>query len=283
MIKTPQAKTVVLMVLTLCLAGSVSAGTVSYWQLDESGNTFVDAVNGYNMSRDLGSQSTDVAADPIPNPDPGPFSTGTPADNPNSQLNFSAHRSVGSTVNTNFAMTDSSSWTLELFFKAGTQSGWGFMAGTRQYTGTWRGYQIKIGTDGKVDVYLQAGDLASQKGEIFKTTGRYDDNEWHHLAMTWDHNAGANGTVTLFIDQDQVGQAAGFGDLNETINHVLAIGARDSGGNRVYTNDPVEGLFDEARFSDEVLSPDEFLVAPEPTSMGLLAVGGLVALRRRRR
>lgn len=42
------------------------------------------------------------------------------------------------------------------------------------------------------------------------------------------------------------------------------------------------GWMDEFRISDEALTPDQFLIAPEPGTIGLLGIGGLALLLRRR-
>ena len=105
-------------------------------------------------------------------------------------------------------------------------------------------------------------------------------------------NAGVPGdtsdqTISLYMRDPATGQyvlqeqeedlVGGFGlqDRNWTV------------GRGMYANNPadwVNGFVDEVRISDSALSTGQFLGAvPEPSALGVLAVAGLFALRRRRR
>jgi hypothetical protein len=56
-------------------------------------------------------------------------------------------------------------------------------------------------------------------------------------------------------------------------------------GRGMYANNPgdwINGQVDEIRISDVALAPGQLLAVPEPSALGVLAVGGLLALRRRR-
>lgn len=98
---------------------------------------------------------------------------------------------------------------------------------------------------------------------------------WHHYAMTLDVT-NATSHCKLYIDGSLVGTESSGGQQS-LVNASFYLGAR-SGGVAPYT-----GFIDELRISDQILSPSQFLIIPEPTVLALLACacGAMVGWRRR--
>jgi hypothetical protein len=103
------------------------------------------------------------------------------------------------------------------------------------------------------------------------------DDKWHHIAGTFDTTATGQ-EVKLYIDGslDATGSSGSLATNTRAVN----IGASWGGGtfNRFFN-----GLVDEVRISDVVLTPGEFLV-PEPGTLTLMSFGlALLGLGHRRR
>ncbi len=99
-----------------------------------------------------------------------------------------------------------------------------------------------------------------------------NDGEWHHVALTYD---ALNGIATLFVDYDNSTSRTITGALRYSSNP-LTFG--NLGGGRAF-----DGLIDEVRLTNQVLTPSQFLYAiPEPGTLLLLVAGGLVMLLLRR-
>ena len=153
------------------------------------------------------------------------------------------------------------------------------------------GYTLVL-VDGQLQIRLGRGgqdpnatdDFAAVRADSAITKG-----EWVHVAGTWD---GSTGDMKLFVDYTEVA-ASQVGSLPTSLTGTLSgasndgpasIGAlvRSPGGPAVGAEGQFfDGSIDEVRISDEALSPSAFI--PEPATVGLLAVGGVVMLARRRR
>lgn len=99
------------------------------------------------------------------------------------------------------------------------------------------------------------------------------DNDWHHVALTFDGT-----TMRLYVDYGNLATRTLTGLKSDMTNVAWDLLMRGSGF-------PAGSYLDEVRFSASVLQPEQFLrgVYPEPTTLSLLALGGLGLLRRRRR
>jgi len=100
------------------------------------------------------------------------------------------------------------------------------------------------------------------------STGNLFDNEWHHLAGTYDGN-----TAELFVD----GVSQGTNAVGTYVGNTRPIRI----GNTWQSSRYFGGQFDDLRISGTVLTADQLLV-PEPSTMVMAAGIGIYAGRRRR-
>ena len=245
-----------------CFSGfvlrEIPAPTVAYWQLDEASGNLVDVVTHDGATQTLTGQSgltyseTGVAPDPVPNPDSGPFTSGTTNDNPNS-IGFSgATLAPKITDATPFKITTTSSFTFEGWLlhnvTDGSHAAYEYVAGDRHRTTTPSGYLgwHVVVSSGKIQMY--SGGLSAT------TTTRVDDGNPHHFAAVWDHVSGA---MRVYLD----------GSLEDTTaltpasytQDAFSVGGRCTGTDSIYNDSSLNGRLDELRFSNVVLAPSEFL------------------------
>ena len=266
-------KVAVLVTLMAMLAGGARATTMSVWLNDAivGGTTVEDHVGTNDFITNAGNSPT-LSSDT-------PF---TYTGNRSLSYNGAGQRMwINNTVGTTLELR--STLTIETWIKGGDNGSDGgptfrLILGYHDTYGLIAEEQGS-GTDPLFAFsYLQGG---SRRVEHFSDTASatLDDGNWHHIAATFD---AAADEVVLYLDGVQDGAvraAQSAGDLN--YGDTLFRTGSDPFG-RWY-----KGLIDEARVSDSVLSASELgyygTLIPEPAMVGLLGIGSLLALVRRRR
>jgi hypothetical protein len=101
------------------------------------------------------------------------------------------------------------------------------------------------------------------------------DGQMHHYAITYDAE---NGEMSMYLDS-VVPIATVSADLSNAVPEgdtgVLLIGSHMGSSSFEVWN----GLIDRIRFSDNVVSPENFIPIPEPATVCLLALGSLALIK----
>lgn len=150
------------------------------------------------------------------------------------------------------------------------------------------GYQGLYLGAGQLNFRIDEGGTSSTAAIITTSAVSVEDNDWHHIALTFTPNAGAGG-FAAYLDGAALtninangGNTNGFdGDIDAQDNPYL--GSFNFGGTT--ENKGLNGALDEFQIWSGVLTPAEISAlasVPEP-STGLLGLLGVAALLRRRR
>jgi hypothetical protein len=135
------------------------------------------------------------------------------------------------------------------------------------------GWSMSIAPDGNFRVRF---DNTTKQNQGLNTGVAIDDDEWHHIALSFD---GTTQQIVCYVDYESSFSNTLTGSSAEVsaVNANLLIGAFQN-----YSG--TTNLIDEVRYSNEVLTSDQFLqTVPEPASIGLFlfGCGGMLIWRRR--
>ena len=265
-----------------------------YWRFNEaSGTTTTALVDNHTTATGGGTIGADVALN----------QSGAPALNPSG--GFEGFEPGNTSFNFQATGTDPSGFIGALTSPLGTQSSTvgsasNWIKTTTGATGTGSTsfgnlYRIDAGATGALYTFID-GDgkfglrISNLTGEAtvladVRTTGAYDDGEWHHVVATWNESTGQ---ATLYVDggtpaggETVLGAFANGTDFTSTGRHQFGKGTNNASR--------YQGFADELAIWDRALSAtevsDQFTAAtvPEPSAVGVLAVSSACLLARRRR
>lgn len=281
--------------VNLALVGLVtsvaSAAPVAYWRMDDSsGNaSLADATGNYAIStQQLASSgsTSNIAPNPLPNPDSVYNSASTAA------LTGGAWRQ-GGISSSPFQLKRNADFTFEGWLKGDPAAGtWQIIGGTLKLDSAerhgWAGWMLSARNNTLHGFDLIVYDESSTLGyhNVQYTTAALADGKAHHFALVWDGNA-TGGTIKFYMDGQALTEngsgstSVAWAVQDSSLSDEFIVGGRNLFGSpsNVYA-----GTMDELRFSDAALNPNEFLNAvPEPATMGMLAVGGVLGLIRKRK
>ncbi len=129
-------------------------------------------------------------------------------------------------------------------------------------------------TLGKLRAYLDGPGAAAD----LVSNSTVNDGQWHHVAMVryLDYNQSGTGRLELWID-GQLDKSGSESEGAYTCSNFPYLG-RDL---RTDTSRWFEGYMDSVRLSGAALGADDFLIIPEPATIGLMLMGLTGLIRKR--
>ena len=279
---TPARIVTVLLTLGISLATTtVRAGRIATYLFDGTAGTATPAT----VVEDGGDTSVD-----LPLGGPSEYSADTPftyAGNTSLNVSSAVHARAWHATQATFQFANTAAWSIGVWFKTTTD-------GTQQIVshrkaGTGNGYSVGLLSGGKGIVSFQGQTAGDGRAALGATTG-LNDGTWHMLLGVSDPTQDADGQMRLYVDG--VPDGSHHKTQTETIdygNSYFSVGCgydASTGGYNSYG-----GLLDEVTIHDHALTDAEALAlyahsvtyVPAGSPLGLLAVGGLLLLGRRRR
>ncbi len=282
----------ILMLIAIC-GMSLSAATVGYWEFDGTDAIIgKDAVGTHDLVTAIGTVgSSGLKINPIPNPDgttpwagQGDNSAGNTSATwfTSGDVLYSPNNSDSSLHDSTFDLDPTKSFTVEGWFRplaSGVIVGNQHAAGdpdVGQLGNNFKGWRVNTLDGGNTLQFHADGYAGSGSSISLQTPCVYDDLNF--FAVVFDV---ANDSIRLYLE-DELKDSTSIPD-NWSFHRggALAFGARDL-GDGTFSSLRYAGAIDEIRYSDEALSPSQFLVAPEPATMALLSMGLIGLLRRRK-
>lgn len=284
------------------LAVSAQAATIGFWRMEESGKVSGDAIVSVSNSDGIAPSATSVTNSGAVASVYSSNVVGPMIYDPISDTYYNNTKSMlipGSTTATGWNSYlkvlnngnsldtgNGSSFTAEMFFKETSASGQGvtqtyYSMAIRRGTSNSGVWAVQMG--GPADyrpwarVNPNVGVNTQQTNTISASVNpKLDDAGWHHMAFVYDASANS---VSMYLDYVNVGtRVLNSGTSLNNVGGELWFG-RPSGNATDGAND---WYMDEVRYSSGALNASQFLQLPEPASVSLLTVSGLLLLNRRK-
>ncbi len=252
---------------TLFLISSyqLNADEIGYWRFEE-GTAGATAAGTLSILDSVASNHGTPAGDPLYDVDV-PVSS-IPLTGLSNSLSL-AFDGNGDTVliETDAALDSAGSFTVEFWMRSSdTSSGQKLLVDKSHGFGDSTGWFFQSDSgNGFIDFGLGNGSfpVVTSQADLF-------DDQWHHLAGTYDGD-----TIEFFVDGvSQNDRVVGTYLSND---RDIRIGSARNNG-RFFN-----GRIDEVRISNTVLAPSQFLSVPEPSSVLILGAGAFGFLIRRKR
>lgn len=178
-----------------------------------------------------------------------------------------------------------SSFTLTAWVNPTDTTAWNSVVTSREDSGTVNGYILYNSPENQWDFWTGAGGAPGAWGRNIGPTAVLD--QWTHLAISYDKSTD---TKTLYVNAIAEAVVAGQGYATNGTGgspRPFNIGAGQDLGDGFFFNGLIDDIimFDQALSAEEVacFATNSISCIPEPTSFGLLLLGGLTLLGLRRR
>ncbi|MGN6371267.1 MAG: LamG-like jellyroll fold domain-containing protein [Phycisphaerae bacterium] len=295
-----------------CLGNSARAGTLAYWSFnnpntDGSGNVLSyadDSGNGYTATVVNNGTGTSItqAATGMPT-FTGYTDTGAAQFNNNNETSGTTNGSylsipLVSGMESTSGGPVATSFTVSAWMKL--PADWASSSTHKLYAplltdwaspATQNSFLMFVGYNNSTNVNDMYADLVNTDGTTivnhYEPSASLSPDTWHQIAWAWNASDTTSGTFTMYFDGTQAYTTTVTGNaaLRFSTASTMEIGFKTNGGQIL------SGQLDEMYIFDHALSANEenslyatnSLAAPEPASLGVLAVGALGLIRRRRR
>ena len=268
--------------LMLALAPTTEAAMVGGYLLDgEAGAATPDPApeQGGNTGLDLkfGSCATYSADTPFS------YSGNTSLDTacgPNARVWDGLPRTI---TDYNFQNTDE--FTIKAWVKFEEDGGFRQVVSNRQ-NNTGNGWYLGITSGEQAFMFVQG--MTAGQGRGAQGTTVLNDGEWHSLVGIHNPNFDSDGAIQIYVDgvlEDTSSKSQTEAIDYASFEPVVAIGLGFDGGGGYNDFDGLideVGIFDHAFTEAEAIEAFERSMIPEPASLALLGLGGLLMGRRRR-
>ncbi len=256
---------------------TADANTLHLYHFDEDSGAVVDSGNGTTRNLTVGAQATQgVSAF-------AGFGKALDTD----VANDAAHARSDTATAISEWTGAGGAFTWEALIKTGAITGESQQIITRQDS-TPGFSQFRIVTEGELSLVIRNSANNGNVGgnAVIPTTGdhAFVADEWFHAAVSYDGNESGTDNLEFYWTrvQDSVVTANLIGTLTlsqdiVSASHKTYFANRVNGGN----DENLQGVIDEVRISSIVRGPGDFIFfIPEPSTLVLLAVGGLMLLGR---
>ncbi|MEO0476470.1 MAG: LamG-like jellyroll fold domain-containing protein [Planctomycetota bacterium] len=250
--KSIAKQTLTTVALSAFYFGSAHAGVIAYYSFDTDFSDGAAAAGGGTLTTLAGDPDTTSTASEVK------FGSGALELDGNDTLS----------IPTPFTFSASDTWSVSFWGKRASGAG----AASGMILGSDGGGSEFIWTPDNSSV-VQGLRFRNNGGDSADFGGIPDDNAYHH----WVIIADGTGSVEVYRDN------ASLSSISIATNATFDAVGTGAGSNNIY-NGSIDELyiFDEAIDSDVVASLFTSNVVPEPGSLALLGLGGLLIVRRRR-